>query len=218
MPPFDEPWRQFLGSSRVDKWRRKASCLYAQGYQVYPEQPKVFEAFNVCPHDQLKVVIVGEAPYENDNADGLAFSVPDRERVPLALCNVLNEVLHNLDIAVSHDGNLARWARQGVLLLNSRLTIGQRPHSIRWGKFVDHVLEKISEMPNGVVFMLWGDLAHRRGTDIDNNRHLVLRSSHPSPKSAFTAVGQHCAFVGCGHFRRANEWLACRDIAEVNWS
>ena len=140
-------------------------------------------------------------PYDNGDADGLAFSVPGRKRVPQTLCNILSEILHDLGIAVKHDGNLVRWAQQGVLLLNSRLTIGQTPDSIRWGFFTDRVLKKISEERTGIVFMLWGNTAQERGEHIVNNgEHRVLRSSHPSTKSARNEPNP---FVGCQHFSKS---------------
>ena len=214
MPPFNQSWKCFLGAAYVDEWRDKARELYAQqGQQVYPQQAHVFRAFNVCPLDCLKVVIVGEEPYENGNADGLAFSVSGRARVPPSLCNILSEIRYDLDIAVRHDGNLVRWAQQGVLLLNSKLTIGRRR---QWGYFTQFVLKKISEEKDGIVFMLWGALAQDRGEHIvnHNDEHLVLRSSHPSPQSAFNMPDP---FVGCQHFSQAREWLEQRELA-VDWS
>lgn len=225
MPPFNQSWKSFLGDAYVDRWRRRASALYAQqGQQVYPQQTHVFRAFDKCPIYCLKVVIVGEEPYENKNADGLAFSVSGRTRVPPSLCNILSEIRYDLDIAVRHDGSLVRWARQGVLLLNSSLTVGQRGDSVRWGHFTKKVLKKIYEQRIGVVFMLWGKEANKRGRDfVDNhNGHRVLRSSHPSPQSASntlqTASNTFDSFVDCQHFSRANARLVERGRPPVNWS
>lgn len=225
MPPFNQSWKSFLGDAYVDRWRRKARALYAQpGQRVYPQQENVFRAFDECPLDCLKVVIVGEEPYENENADGLAFSVSGRARVPPSLCNILSEIHYDLGIAVGHDGNLERWARRGVLLLNSSLTVGQISDSIRWGYFAKKVLKKIYEQRTSVMFMIWGKEANERGRDfVDNhNGHRVLRSSHPSPQSASNtlqiASNTSGSFVDCQHFSRANEWLEERDRPPVNWS
>ena len=156
---------------------------------------------------------MGEEPYTND-ADGLAFSVPDGIPVPPSLWIIFSEICHDLNIAVQHtNGNLVRWAQQGVLLLNSKLTIGRRR---QWGHFTQFVLQKISEEKDGIVFMLWGAKAQERGEHIvnSNDEHLVLRSSHPSPQSAFNTLDP---FVGCRHFSRAREWLEHRGL-EVDWS
>ena len=157
---------------------------------------------------------MGEAPYENENADGLAFSVPDQILVPPSLWIIFSEICHDLHIDVQHtNGNLVRWAQQGVLLLNSKLTIGRRR---KWGYFTQFVLRKISEQnDDGIVFMLWGEKAQDRGEYIVNDEHLVLRSSHPSPQSAFNMADP---FVGCRHFSKANEWLVERGKPPVNWS
>ena len=214
MLPFNSCWKSFLEDTDIDWWRRRASGLYEQGEQVYPQREYVFRAFNECPHEDLKVVIVGEEPYEDTSADGLAFSVPSRTRLPLSLCNILNEVVHDLGIAVKHDGDLVRWARQGVLLLNSRLTIGQQG-PVRWKDFTRQVLRTIYRNKTRIVFMLWGEHAHASGRDLVNgrNNHLVLRASHPSPRSASSKC---CPFVGCEHFRKASAMLA-EQGREVNW-
>ena len=227
MPPFNQSWRCFLDDAYVDRWRCKAAALYAQpGQKVYPQQADVFRAFNECPFDCLKVVIVGEKPYENEPyenepADGLAFSVPSRQRVPPTLCNILSEIHHDLDITVKHDGNLVRWARQGVLLLNSSLTVGQMDRSITWGSFTNKVLKKIYERRTGVVFMLWGKAANERGRGFvsDHRGHLVLRSSHPSPQGASpqSASSTSNPFIGCQHFEVANAWLI-EQGRPINWS
>ena len=220
MPPFDTSWRSFLGGAYVDGWRRNAHALYEPaGQEVYPQQANVFRAFQECPRGHLKVVIVGEAPYDNGNADGLAFSVPSGVPVPPSLWIVFSTIWREFDPVhdVQHaDGNLVRWAQQGVLLLNSRLTIGQIPDSIRWGFFTRRVLEKIYEDMTGIVFMLWGNEAQKRGEHIVNNgEHLVLRSSHPSPQSAWNEPNP---FVGCQHFSRANQWLIQRGHTDVDWA
>ena len=133
MPPFIQSWKSFLGDAYVEEWRGRAHALYEQQEPpVFPQQVDVFRAFNECPLDCLKVVIVGEEPYTND-ADGLVFSVPDGIPVPPSLWIIFSEICHDLHIAVQHtNGNLVRWAQQGVLLLNSKLTIGRRR---QWGYF-----------------------------------------------------------------------------------
>ena len=231
--PFDPTWKHLLGDAFVDEWRGKVDALYAQeGREVYPQQASVFRAFNECPLDCLKVVIVGQDPYDNGKADGLAFSVPDGVSVPPTLWIIFSKICHDLLIAVQHaNGNLTRWARQGVLLLNSSLTIekverasdsgagdgGERPCSISWEDFTGHVLKNLSEKRIGIVFMLWGEAAQKRCEHIvnKNGEHLVLCSSHPSPKSACKTSNP---FVRCQHFSQANKWLRALGRTEVDWA
>lgn len=221
MPPFDPSWRCFLGSSFVDRWREKTRDFYTQEQEAYPRQANVFRAFSECPLGHLKVVIVGQAPYNNGNAGGLALSVRDGAPVPPSLWIVFSEIwreFSDVDVKVQHTkGNLVRWAQQGVLLLNSSLTIGQKNHNIKWESFTGRVLEKISKERCGIVFMLWGREAQKIGKCIVNNngKHRVLCSSHPSPQSAWRKPKP---FVGCNHFCEANQWLKERDITEINWA
>ena len=218
MPPFDPSWKRFLGDAYVEDWRQRADGLYTPAGQpcVYPDRRNVFRAFEECPLDCLKVVIVGEDPYGNGHADGLALSVPSGKPVPRSLWIVFSEICHELQITVQHEnGNLARWAQQGVLLLNSRLTIGQKT-PIQWESFTGCVLRKISEKKTGVVFMLWGSKARAlEPCIVGSGRHFVLRTSHPSPQGAWHESGP---FVGCQHFRRANKWLIGQGRPAVNWA
>lgn len=231
MPPFDQCWKHFLGEATVDCWQRKAADLYDRRQDVHPRQANdVFRAFNECPLARLKVVIVGQAPYDNAPADGLAFSVPDGVPVPPSLWIMFSEICHDLRIPVQHtNGNLERWARQGILLLNSSLTLteGQPGENVDWDSFIDHVVERISRRvpagpghigptASGIVFMLWGNEAKERERRIVNgsNDHLVLTSSHPAPRSAFRTSKP---FVGCRHFSEANAWLARQGSVPVFW-
>ena len=208
MPHVDQTWKRFLGDDLIGRWQGKASGLYGLQQQVYPQRENVFRAFNECPFGELKVVIVGEAPYPNENANGLAFSVQHGKRLPPSLCTILSEVLHDLDIDVKHDGDLTRWARQGVLLLNSSLTIGHTSR-IMWGLFTSKVLKAIHQRKCRIVFMLWGSRAVKRGSDLnDHNGHLVLKSSHPSPISNSSTSTPLSPFRGCQHFLQASDFLA----------
>lgn len=227
--PFDSipnQWRALLENDFCDMWEERADHLYNGQGDLFPSRENLFRAFGECPLDDLKVVIIGEEPYDNGNADGLAFSVPYGRVIPPTLWIIFSEICHDLCPGVQHtNGNLSRWARQGVLLLNSRITTGKAPGSIRWGDFSRHVVRKISEREVGVVFMLWGKKAISKGNCIMNvqNRHLILKSSHPSSLSAFDTVGTDGQqtygqrFAGCKHFSRTNTWLMCHRGCVVDW-
>ena len=218
------PWRDLLNRGNdgyVDAWRHNADHLYIDHQnRLFPDPENVFRAFAECPLDRLKVVILGEQPYESQHADGLAFSTLRPGPVPPSLWIIFSEICHDTRARVNHtDGDLGRWARQGVLLLNSWLTIGQNGDNIRWGDFTGRVIRKISERPNPIVFMLWGERAIKKGGRIVNagGRHLILRSSHPSPRGAFCGTQEEDPFVGCRHFSRANVFLRRTRGQAVNW-
>ena len=218
-------WRDLLDGENdgyVDEWRNKADDLYRDhGDNLFPSRDNVFRAFAECPLDRLKVVILGEQPYNNIHADGLAFSTSQTGPVPPSLWIIFSEICHDIRLGVFHtNGDLTRWARQGVLLLNSWLTIGQNGGNIRWGDFTGQVIRKISERQTPTVFMLWGKRAIRKNNRIDNTngRHLILKSSHPSPRGAFRYVQQEePSFAGCRHFSKANYFLSRNRAVTVNW-
>ena len=177
----------------------------------YPPGPLIFNAFNLCPFNEVKVVILGQDPYhEPGQAMGLCFSVPDGIRIPPSLVNIYKE----LGIA-GRNGDLTHWARQGVLLLNATLTV--RAHQAGshqrqgWETFTDAVIQKISEQKENVVFILWGSYAQKKGAVIDRARHLVLESAHPSPLSARNG------FFGNGHFRKTNDYLSSHGLTPIRW-
>ena len=189
----------------------------AAGARIFPPARDIFAAFDATPFDAVKVVILGQDPYPTPgHAHGLCFSVPPGVEVPRSLQNIYKELARDLGIAPPGHGCLLPWARQGVLLLNAVLTVEQgQPGSHRdrgWEGFTDHVVEVLARGREGLVFMLWGSYAQAKGRVIDAGRHRVLRSTHPSPLSA------HRGFLGCGHFSAANDYLARRGVAPVDWS
>ena len=183
---------------------------------VYPPASRIFAAFDSCPFDKVKVVILGQDPYhEPGQANGLCFSVADGVAMPPSLVNIFKEIRSDLGIEPLPSGDLSRWAAQGVLLLNSTLTVEAHragSHQGRgWEEFTDAAIRSLSEGREGIVFMLWGSYAIRKGEHIDRSRHLVLTSPHPSPLSAYRG------FFGNHHFSRANAWLTARGQAPVDW-
>lgn len=185
------------------------------GVTIYPPGSQIFRAFDLTPLDEVKVVILGQDPYHGPNqAMGLSFSVPDGVAAPPSLKNIFKEIEDDLGVKMSGRPNLEDWARQGVLLLNSVLTVraGQAAsHSgIGWQQFTDAVIRYISDNCDGVVFMLWGNYARAKRELIDTSKHHVLEAAHPSP----LARG---AFFGCRHFSKANQILASEGKTPINW-
>ena len=185
-------------------------------FNVYPKGSLIFNAFDQCPFDKVRVVILGQDPYhEPGQAHGLCFSVPEGISLPPSLQNIFKEIKADMGYEPINDGNLERWARQGVLLLNATLTV--RAHiagshqNKGWETFTDSVVHKLAEEKSGLVFLLWGSYAQNKGSFIDENKHLVLRSVHPSPLSA------HRGFFGNHHFSKANEWLTAKGLAPIDW-
>lgn len=188
----------------------------AEGVKVYPPASKIFAAFDECPFRDLKVVIIGQDPYHGPGqANGLSFSVNPGIPFPPSLRNIFREVNEDTGAPIPADGDLTRWARQGVLLLNSSLTVREhRPKShsgIGWERFTDAAVKVINEKCDHVVFLLWGSDAIKRGAMIDRNKHLVLQSVHPSPLSASRG------FFGNHHFSKANEFLRTHGKEEIKW-
>ena len=184
--------------------------------KIYPPGKLIFNAFEKCPFDKVKVVILGQDPYhEPGQAHGLCFSVPDGISQPPSLQNIFKEIKNDLDIPVPKSGNLERWAEQGVFLLNATLTVRAHlagSHQKKgWETFTDAAIHKLACEKQGLVFMLWGSYAQQKGAFIDANKHLVLKSVHPSPLSAYRG------FIGCGHFSAANRYLKERGETEINW-
>jgi uracil-DNA glycosylase len=189
----------------------------ARGKRIYPPGPQIFAALDATPFEQVKVVILGQDPYHGPGqAHGLCFSVPPGVDVPPSLVNIFKEIERDLGLARPRNGCLLPWAQQGVLLLNSVLTVeaGQAgSHQGKgWEGFTDHIVETLDRERDGLVFLLWGSYAQAKGRIIDARRHCVLRAPHPSPLSA------HRGFIGCGHFGAANRWLAGRGLPAIDWS
>lgn len=183
---------------------------------VYPAAGNIFAAFDACPFDKVKVVIVGQDPYhEPGQAMGLSFAVPQGVRMPPSLVNIFKEIRSDTGVEPLPDGDLRRWARQGVLLLNATLTVEAHraaSHQGRgWENLTDAAIRALSEGRQGLVFMLWGSSAMRKGASIDRMHHLVLTSPHPSPLSA------HRGFFGNHHFSRANDYLKARGLSPIDW-
>ena len=183
---------------------------------IYPKGDKIFNAFNLCPFDSLKVVIIGQDPYHGKGqANGLSFSVEKNIKIPPSLKNIFIELKNNYPEYEYSNGDLTRWANQGVLLLNSILTVRKsEPGShtnIGWEKFTDFVIKNISSEKSNIVFLLWGKYAQSKSRLIDDNKHLILKSPHPSPFSA------HKGFFKNFHFKKTNEYLLLNNIKKINW-
>ncbi len=184
----------------------------------YPPKNLIFEAFNQCSFEDLKVVIIGQDPYHGKGeANGLCFSVNDSIKIPPSLRNIFREINDDLEtIFFPTSGNLQRWAQQGILLLNATLTVAENQagshQKLGWETFTDAVIKQISDNKNQVVFLLWGNFAIKKGKNIDRNKHLVLESGHPSPLSA-----NQGKWFGNKHFSKTNTYLKFNNKKEINW-
>jgi uracil-DNA glycosylase len=188
-----------------------------QGKVIYPPGPYIFNAFNTTPIDKIKVVILGQDPYHGPRqAHGLCFSVQNGVPPPPSLINIFKELHEDIGIPIPDQGNLTKWADNGVFLLNASLTVragDPMSHAkIGWATFTDTVIRKISDERENVVFMRWGKFAQEKRVLIDEKKHLILRSVHPSPLSASGG------FFGCRHFSKANEYLMSKGVDPVDWS
>ncbi len=186
------------------------------GKVIYPPGKEMFNAFNQTPLAAVKVVILGQDPYHGPGqAHGLCFSVAPGVPLPPSLVNIYKEIEQDLGVTMPAHGCLSHWAQQGVLLLNSVLSVERAnaaSHQGRgWERFTDSAIDVVNRHSEGVVFMLWGGYAQRKGAIIDEQRHCVLRAPHPSPLSA------HRGFFGCKHFSRANAYLQARQVSPVEW-
>lgn len=186
------------------------------GKKVYPPGALVFNAFNLTPFHQVKVVILGQDPYHGaGQAHGLCFSVPHGVKPPPSLVNIFKELKTDLGIEIPNHGNLENWAKQGVLLLNASLTVNEaEPNShvpSGWHRFTDAVIKKISDEKEGVIFLLWGKFAQDKSVLIDTQKHFVLKAAHPSPFSVER-------FYGCKHFSKTNQLLVQQNKNPIDWS
>lgn len=189
---------------------------YASSVTVFPPANRIFAAYDFCPFDQVKVVIIGQDPYFNPGqANGIAFSVQDGTKIPDSLRNIFQEVNTDTGAPIPTSGNLERWARQGVLLTNAILTVNQgAPLSHKgmgWEKLQNRVIDELSSKRRNLVFMLWGAFAQDKEKRIDTSKHLVLKAPHPSPLSAYRG------FFGCRHFSKANAYLRQHGLEEIQW-
>ena len=207
MPEFEKNYWKDLTSFVRDQYSSQA---------VYPPPKNIFRAFDLCPLDKVKVVIVGQDPYHGEGqANGLSFAVNDGITLPPSLKNIYKEIHNDLGISPNPSGDLSRWASQGVFMLNSVLTVAANtPASHKgkgWEQFTDAVIKTLSENRTHIVYLLWGRYAQEKGNMIDKNNNLVLASAHPSPFSA-------TLFLGNKHFSRCNEYLKLHGLTPIDWS
>lgn len=214
-----------------DTWKRKLNGEFEKDYfirlagfvkeeyrknTVYPPAPLIFNAFDSCPYDRVRVVIIGQDPYHGPGqAHGLCFSVKEGVALPPSLRNIFREIKEDMNVSSHASGNLERWAKQGVLLLNATLTVrAHAPGSHQnkgWETFTDEAIRIIAEEKENVVFLLWGSYAQKKGLGIDREKHLVLESVHPSPLSASRG------FFGNHHFSQCNEFLTFTGQDAIDW-
>ncbi len=214
-------WPSFLANEKQEPYLKETLTYIEkqreQGVVIYPKEQDVFNAFAATPFDDVKVVILGQDPYHGpDQAHGLAFSVNRDIKIPPSLVNMYKELATDIDgFTIPAHGNLQSWAEQGVLLLNTVLTVEQgKAHShkhLGWETFTDKVLAHINQHKNGVVFILWGAHAQKKGKFLDTGKHVVLKGPHPSPLSAYRG------FFGCQHFSLTNDALAKQHKSGINW-
>lgn len=212
-----EPLRQEFASPYMQALKSFLVAEKAGGKRIFPKGSEYFRALDLTPLLQVRVVILGQDPYHGPGqAHGLCFSVQPGVRPPPSLVNIFKELRSDLGIAHPGHGFLEHWARQGVLLLNSVLTVemGQAAsHQGKgWERFTDAVIAQVNALPEPVVFMLWGSYAQRKAAFVDADRHLVLKAAHPSPLSA------HNGFFGCRHFSKANQFLESRGLPPIDWA
>lgn len=216
---IDDSWQQALANQWNQQYFINLTEFVRQRYRtetVYPPAGRIFAAFDACPFDKVKVVILGQDPYHGPGqANGLCFSVNPGIALPPSLINIFKEVASDLQRPMPDDGNLERWARQGVLLLNATLTVDAHhagSHQGKgWEEFTDAAVRALADRRERLVFMLWGSYAIRKGAFIDRQKHLVLTAPHPSPLSAYRG------FFGCRHFSQANQWLESLGQTPIDW-
>lgn len=214
-----QDWKEILQPEFDKPYFRELTDFVRQEYasrRVFPRAGNIFRAFDKCPFDRLKVVIIGQDPYHGEGqANGLCFSVADGIPFPPSLQNIFQEVSSDLNRPIPASGNLDRWAEQGVLLLNAVLTVRAHEaasHAGRgWETFTDAVVRAIAERKQGIVYLLWGSYAQRKGAIADPARNCILKAVHPSPLSAYRG------FIGCRHFSQANAYLRSQGKAEIDW-
>ena len=204
---FQQPFMQSLRSFLVEEMKSKT---------IYPRGNQIFAAFNHTPFERVRVVILGQDPYHGPGqAHGLSFSVPNGVYPPPSLQNIFQELVNDVGVPPPQTGNLSAWAAQGVLLLNTALTVRARQANSHrgkgWAGFTDQVIRVVNQERDHVVFILWGRNAQEKSTLVDQHKHLILQSSHPSPYSA------NYGFFGSRPFSRANQFLHSRNIGMINW-
>ena len=214
-----ESWRQVLQPEFDKPYFELLTDFVRHAYatrQCFPPAGLIFRAFDLCPFDKVRIVIIGQDPYHDVNqAHGLCFSVQDGVPAPPSLVNIYKELNRDLGKPIPTSGNLTHWAEQGVLLLNATLTVeAHRAGSHQgkgWEELTDAVIQALNNQRSNIVFMLWGSYAQRKGKFIDRRKHLVLEAVHPSPLSAYRG------FIGCGHFSQANAYLQQHGQTPIIW-
>lgn len=216
---IEESWKAHLKDEFEKEYFIKVTNFIRGEYQtkqIFPPAKLIFNAFDHTPFDKVKVVILGQDPYHNDGqAHGLSFSVNDGIQFPPSLINIFKEINTDLGIPIPKSGNLTRWADQGVLLLNATLTVQAHQagsHQNKgWENFTDAAIKKLADERENLVFLLWGSYAQKKAAFIDGNKHLILKSVHPSPLSA------HRGFFGNKHFSQINEYLRSKGQTPIEW-
>lgn len=216
---IEASWKEILQEEFDKEYFEKLTKFIRQEYrtsQIFPPAKLIFNAFDHTPFDKVKVVILGQDPYHGDGqAHGLSFSVNEGIRTPPSLVNMYKEINRDLGIPIPKSGNLTRWAEQGVLLLNATLTVAAHQTGSHQGKgweiFTDAVIKKLASEREHIVFLLWGSYAQKKAAFINTDKHLVLKSVHPSPLSA------HRGFIGCGHFSKTNDYLKEKGLTPITW-
>ncbi|MGD2035305.1 MAG: uracil-DNA glycosylase [Bacteroidales bacterium] len=219
-PQIEPGWKEILMSEFNASYfadLKKFLVKEKRSFNIYPPGKQIFSAFDHTPFDKVKVVILGQDPYHGKGqAHGLCFSVPEGVNPPPSLVNIFQELHADLNIPVPETGNLTKWSRQGVLLLNATLTVRANQAGSHqgkgWEKFTDTVIKKISDNKTGVVFLLWGRYAQAKETLIDTHKHHILKAAHPSPFSASNG------FFGCRHFSKTNDILIRQNLSPIDWS
>jgi uracil-DNA glycosylase len=222
-----------VGRALIADWSQQLDFIFKQDYYqqllefieyesahnktIYPPKDQIFNAFDLSSFENTKVIILGQDPYHNEGqAHGLSFSVPKGVSIPPSLRNIYQELLSDLDITPSQSGNLTHWASQGVLLLNSVLTVEKNSPGSHaksgWVDFTDTVIDILNDKKQNLVFLLWGAYAQKKAELIDQNKHLVLTAAHPSPFSA------HKGFFGCKHFSQTNDYLKMHNQQPIDWT
>lgn len=216
---IEPTWKKHLEQEFEKSYFSELAEFVKGEYQhsiIYPPPKQIFSAFEYCPFDKVRVVILGQDPYHGPKqANGLCFSVNDGISVPPSLQNIYKEIESDLKVKIPKTGNLERWARQGILLLNATLTVrAKNPGSHQnkgWEQFTDAAIQAISKEKENVIFLLWGAYAQKKGQVINKSKHLILECAHPSPFSADRG------FFGCRHFSKANEYLEEHGLETIEW-
>lgn len=220
-PQIEASWLSVLNDEFHSEYFAKLKLFLIEEkkkFNVFPPGNQIFAAYNTTPFDNVKVVIIGQDPYhEKGQAHGLCFSVNEHVTIPPSLVNIFKEIYDDLGIVQPKSGNLTKWAKEGVLLLNAVLTVRENVagahRNMGWEKFTNSTIKHISDKKENVVFILWGNYAKEKRALIDASKHCILTATHPSPLSA-----NRGGFFGCKHFSKTNEYLQQHGIQPINWN